>query len=99
MYRLTYGKFAGMTLEHTILKSPSEVYARGGCAIRELERKPHLYELVREFRRLRKLLRRVKSTARCSEHGCKRRARSMTFEAVEVGRRLSSILVPSTRTD
>jgi len=55
MYRLTYGKFAGMTLEHTILKSPSEVYARGGCAIRELERKPHLYELVREFRRLRKL--------------------------------------------
>jgi hypothetical protein len=30
MYRLTYGKFAGMTLEHTILKSPSEVYARGG---------------------------------------------------------------------
>jgi hypothetical protein len=85
MYRIKNGKFAGRTMEQAILRNAPALYRIGAWAQSQADEKPNLRPFVREFRRLRKLLSRAQCKARCSESGCRRRARWMTFEEATVG--------------
>jgi hypothetical protein len=85
MYRFKSGELAGKTMEHAILRSPHRLYPIAKWAEEEAEEKPRLRELVREFHRLRKVLRRARIHARCGQAGCSERARFMTFVRSESG--------------
>jgi hypothetical protein len=72
-------------MEQAILRNTHAVYQRGEWAAENVENKPRLVAMLGEFRRLRRLLRNARCKARCSESGCEKRARWMTFEEADRG--------------
>jgi hypothetical protein len=72
-------------MEQAILKNAPAIYRLGELAIADVNDKPRLQGIRREFLRLRQLLEAAKCEARCNESGCKKRARWMTFEQADRG--------------
>jgi hypothetical protein len=78
-YRFKSGKFAGKTMEQVILRNAPRLYQIAAWARKEVAEKPRLRPLLREFDRLRELLRDAPVSVRCLPKGCKREPRWVTF--------------------
>jgi hypothetical protein len=72
-------------MEQAILRNAPAIFRRGEWASENIGSKPRLVAMLGEFRRLRRLLCNARCKAKCSESGCKRRARWMTLEQAEGG--------------
>jgi hypothetical protein len=85
LYRIKHGDFAGLLLEHALLRWPAEIYKRGNWAVQKSDNEPRLKPFRREFTRLWELLCHAQAVAKCRERGCIRVANFMVFTQTDYG--------------